>query len=121
MPVAVMPTIAPVQEPPNRPPSLRRRPAPVTAEYGRSEEPRPGVFTTEFRRAMPAWAMPLLTFQPFSVWLGARIGLTLLAILAGLMLPGIEPKGTANWYGSPGGPPLTGFVDRVAGVSRGEG
>ncbi|HEX9990063.1 MAG TPA: mannosyltransferase family protein [Chloroflexia bacterium] len=118
MPVAVMPTVASIQEPPNRPPSLRRRPAPVTAEYEKrsEEEARPGIFTTEFRRAMPAWAMPLLTFQPFSVWLGARIGLTLLAILAGLMLPGIEPKGTANWYGSPGGPVLTGFVDRVAGV-----
>ena len=32
------------------------------------------------------------------------------------MLPGIEPRGTANWYGSPGGPFLTGLVDRLGGV-----
>ena len=50
------------------------------------------------------------------MWIGARIGLTVLAFLAGLMLPGLDPKGTANWYGSPGGPLLNGVVDRIAGV-----
>ncbi|HVF98483.1 MAG TPA: mannosyltransferase family protein [Chloroflexia bacterium] len=109
---------APVQAP-DKPPPWRRRAAagdrsPLTRPVEVGE--RPGLLTTELRRAMPAWALPLLTFQPFSVWLGARIGLTLLAILAGLMLPGLPPKGTANWYDSPGGPPLTGLVDRLAGV-----
>jgi|GEM_PF-127708 len=103
-------------EAPSKPPSLRKR-DPHSGSYSRSAEvsPRPGVFTTELRRALP-WAVPLLTSQPLSVWLGARIGLTLLAFLAGVMLPGLPPKGTANWYDSPGGPVLNGFVDRIAGV-----
>ncbi|MDQ6694490.1 MAG: hypothetical protein M3014_08735 [Chloroflexota bacterium] len=103
--------------PPSNPPSLRRRveqPSSVTRQVEALE--RPGLFTTELRRALPPWALPLLTFQPVSVWLGARIGLSLLALLAGLMLPSIAAKGTANWYGSPAGPLLTPFIDRVAGV-----
>lgn len=104
-------------EPPSKPPPLRRR-DPHAGTSGKQTElnPRPGLFTGELRRALPQWTLPLVTFQPVSVWLGARIGLTLLAFLAGLMLPGLPPKGTANWYGSPGGPELTGFVDRIAGV-----
>ena len=107
-------TGAATEQAPTGPPPLRGvRPA----EAGTARVPQPpGLFTREFRRALPPWALPFLTFQPFSVWLGARIGLTALALLAGLMLPGLPPAGTANWYGSPGGPPLNGFVDRVAGV-----
>ncbi len=101
---------------PSAPPPLRgTRPAEVVGTQVVVPQP-PGLFTREFRRALPPWALPFLTFQPFSVWLGARIGLTVLALLAGLMLPGLPPKGTANWYDSPGGPPLNAFVDRVAGV-----
>jgi hypothetical protein len=77
---------------------------------------RTGVLTGELRRALPPWALPLLSSQPVSVWIGARIGMTILAFLAGVLLPGMVPKGTANWYGSPGGPPLTGVIDRLAGV-----
>ncbi len=106
-------------EAPNKPPPLRKRKTadpriPVTRQMETVE--RPGLLTTELRRALPPWALPLLTFQPFSVWLGARIGLTLLALLAGIMLPSLAPKGTANWYDAPGGPPLTDVVDRFAGV-----
>ena len=112
--------VAAPPEAPDKPPPWRWRRAPAgeATPVTRPVEvvDRPGLLTTELRRAMPAWALPLLSFQPFSVWLGARIGLTLLALLAGVMLPGIEPKGTANWYGNPGGPPLTGLVDRLAGV-----
>src|SRR5215210_4528689 len=116
MQVSEWATAAPAPEAPNRPPSLRKR-DPNSGPHAKYADvnTRPGVFTTELRRALP-WALPLLTSQPLSVWLGARIGLTLLAFLAGLMLPGLAPKGTANWYGSPGGPELTGFVDRIAGV-----
>lgn len=124
MPAAVWPPPVPLTEAPSRPPLIRKarvEEAPSDDATHSESRPvvlvqRPGVFTTELRRALPAWALPLLTSQPLSVWLGARVGLTLLAFLAGLMLPGLEPKGTANWYGSPGGPPLTGFVDRIGGV-----
>ncbi len=103
---------------PTRPPPLRKSPAGTKDSTTRQIEvvERPGLLTSELRRALPPWALPLLTFQPFSVWLGARIGLTLLALLAGVMLPGLAPKGTAMWYGSPGGPDLTAVVDRFAGV-----
>lgn len=113
---------AAAQQAPTKPPPVAR---PATKERGagaatvtRQVEavPRAGVLTSELRRALPPWALPLLDSQPVTVWIGARIGLTVLAFLAGLMLPGLDPKGTANWYGSPGGPPLTGFVDRIGGV-----
>ncbi len=120
MPVAVWPPPAPEQAP-SKPPPLRPQPGGgiKIADVTRKVEviqPAPGLFTSELRRALPPWALPLLTFQPVSVWLGARIALTLLALLAGLMLPSIAPRGTANWYGTPGGPELTPFVDRIAGV-----
>ncbi|HUP27434.1 MAG TPA: mannosyltransferase family protein [Chloroflexia bacterium] len=110
-------TQAVAPEAPSKPPPLRSK-DPHAGTSGKQTElsSRPGLFTGELRRALPQWTLPLVTFQPVSVWLGARIGLTLLAFLAGLMLPGLPPKGTANWYGSPGGPSLTGFVDRIGGV-----
>src|SRR5437763_13084520 len=110
---------------PDNPPSLvgkvsSSQPAPPSQEDTATRQPwlvqRTGVLTGELRRALPPWALPLLSSQPVSVWLGARVGLTLLALLAGVMLPGMVPKGTADWYGNPGGPLLSGFVDRVAGV-----
>src|SRR5687767_5517009 len=106
-------------EEPVKPPPLRRRPTDAPTDPHRKQpeaSPRPGLFTGELRRALPPWAYPFLTFQPFSVWLGARIGLTLLAILATLMIPSIAAQGTANWYGSPGGPTLNPLVDSLAGV-----
>jgi hypothetical protein len=104
---------------PTRPPSLRRPGSqPVQSWTDGTSVPsvRPGVFTQELRRALPTWALPLLTSQPISVWIGARIGMTLLAMLATMMIPAIAANGTANWYGSPGGPTLTPLVDSVAGV-----
>ena len=110
---------------PTRPPPLRgkvKETHPGTPpNNGDNASPRPGLFTAELRRALPPWALPLLTFQPFSVWLGSRLALGLVAVLAGIMLPSVtdlgrQPAGTANWYGSPGGPLLNGFVDRLAGV-----
>ena len=106
-------------EEPLKPPPLRRRAreAPTDPAHKQLEvSPRPGLFTGELRRALPAWAYPLLTFQPFSVWLGARIGLTLLAIAATLMIPSIPARGTAGWYDTPGGPALNPLVDSLAGV-----
>lgn len=113
------PDVSTAEESPDKPPPLgraRTSDKPDMATRQVVPTPSPGLFTTEFRRALPSWALPLLTFQPFSVWLGARLALTLLGILAFVMIPGIQPAGTANWYGSPGGPPLTTLVDRLAGV-----
>lgn len=109
---------------PTKPPPLRgkvKESHAGTPNKGTDASPRPGLFTAELRRALPPWALPLLTFQPFSVWLGARIALGLLAILSGLMIPsfmdlGRQPDATANWYGSPTGPVLNPLVDRLAGV-----
>jgi hypothetical protein len=117
MPVATWPP--PTLQAPSKPPSLRvkeTRPEPALHTGQIEGVPRPGILTGELRRALPPWALPLLDSQPVTVWLGARIGVTLLALLAGLMLPSIDPRGTANWYGSPGGPTLTPFVDHIAGV-----
>lgn len=127
MPVAVWPPpTSAVQEAPTRPPPLRRRarpaqpspttPATTTTTPRQTQSAPHGILTTELRRALPTWALPLLTAQPLSVWIGARIGMTLLALLAVMMIPGIEPHGTANWYGSPGGPVLNPVVNSVAGV-----
>ncbi len=104
---------------PNKPPPIRGKSKESHSSANRSAadvSPRPGLFTAELRRALPPWALPLLTFQPFSVWLGSRLALGLLAIVAGIMIPSIPAVGTANWYGSPGGPPLSMLVDRLAGV-----
>lgn len=122
MPAAVWPppeAAAPAQpSAPTSPPPLRGRPAPAPDPATRQTEPqvRPGLFTAELRRALPPWAYPLLTSQPVAVWLGARIGLSLLALLAVMMIPAIAPAGTANWYDTPGGPQLTPLVDAVGGV-----
>lgn len=119
MPVPAWPPPVAQPEAPAKPPPLRHRGKDArTASITRPTETiqRPGLFTGELRRALPPWALPLLTFQPFSVWLGARIGLTLLAVLAGLMIPSIAPQGTANWYGSAGGPLLTEWAERLGGV-----
>ena len=123
MPIPAWPAAEtlPANEAPEKPPSLRRRPdEPVIPNTNDQRQPwlvqRTGVLTGELRRALPPWALPLLSSQPVSVWIGARIALTVLAFLAGVMIPGVLPKGTANWYGSPGGPFLTGFVDRIGGV-----
>ena len=104
---------------PTKPPPLRgkvKESHAGTPNKNAEVSPRPGLFTAELRRALPPWALPLLTFQPFSVWLGSRLALGLLAVLAGVMIPSIAAKGTANWYGLPGGPPLNMLVDRLAGV-----
>lgn len=115
MPAAVWPPPSPAPgEAPTRPPSLRRERATEPSQPDTS--PRPGVFTQELRRALPPWALPLLTSQPLSVWLGARIGMTLLALLATMMVPAIAANGTANWYGTPGGPTLVPMVDAIGGV-----
>lgn len=120
VPIPTWPATQPIEEVPSKPPPLRRREVQSARINPEQREAwlrqRTGVLTGELRRALPPWALPLLSSQPVSVWLGARIGLTILAFLAGVMLPGMVPRGTANWYGSPGGPELTGFVDRVAGV-----
>ena len=119
MPAVVWPPPEAIYDVPTRPPSLRKREQadqitsganrlPVTASHG--------VLTSELRRALPAWALPLLTAQPVSVWFAARIGITLLALLATMMIPAIAPQGTANWYGSPGGPTLNPLVDSIGGV-----
>ncbi|HKP51922.1 MAG TPA: mannosyltransferase family protein [Chloroflexia bacterium] len=109
---------------PTKPPPIRGKVKESHAgasSKGADASPRPGLFTAELRRALPPWALPLLTFQPFSVWLGSRLALGLVAVLAGIMLPSVtdlgrQPAGTANWYGSPGGPLLNGLADRLAGV-----
>jgi len=122
MPIVTWPPPRPiVTEGPDRPPPLRRvreepRPTSDSATHEPGSIERTGVLTGELRRALPPWALPLLTSQPISVWLGARIALTLLALVAGVMLPGMVPKGTANWYGSPSGPFLTTIADRLGGV-----
>ncbi len=122
MPIPAWPATPVVDQAPDKPPPLRGN-RNTTARPGVDSpirQPwmvqRTGVLTGELRRALPPWALPLLSSQPVSVWLGARIGLTVLAFLAGVMLPGMAPKGTANWYGTPGGPFLTTMVDRMAGV-----
>src|SRR5439155_4564624 len=122
MPIPAWPATPIVDHAPDKPPPLRRKDEgvsrPGTTSLSRQPSPaqRTGVLTGELRRALPPWALPLLSSQPVSVWLGARIGLTLLALLAGVMLPGMVPKGTANWYGNPGGPYLNPLVDRLGGV-----
>ncbi len=117
MPAVAWPPPAPhVHEAPTRPPSLRRKEEGVQSAQGTAPHVRPGVFTQELRRALPAWALPLLTSQPISVWIAARAGMILLALLATMMIPAIAPHGTANWYGTPGGPQLNPLVDSVAGV-----
>lgn len=118
MPAVAWPPPAPqTQEAPTTLPSLRKGKA-ATAYTGQATAPhvRPGVLTQELRRALPAWALPLLTSQPLSVWIGARMGMTVLAFLATMMIPSIAPQGTANWYGSPGGPPLNPLINSIAGV-----
>jgi hypothetical protein len=114
--VAWPPPVPQVHEPPTRPPSLRRNREATQPHQTTAPHARPGLLTQELRRALPAWALPLLTFQPLSVWLGSRLGMTLLALLATMMIPAIAPRGTANWYGAPGGPPLNPVVDSIAGV-----
>ena len=117
MPAVTWPSPAPpAPEAPTKPPSLRRGDSSFPTVQGTAPIVRPGVLTSELRRALPAWALPLLTSQPLSVWLGARVGMTLLALLATMMIPAMASKGTANWYGSPGGPPLTPLVNSIAGV-----
>ena len=125
-PPAVQPT---TNGAPTRPPSLRRPAGSDGSQTTQANQPifsetnatnlagvRPGVFTQELRRALPTWALPLLTSQPISVWIAARIGMTLLALLATMMIPAIAANGTANWYGSPGGPPLAPLANSFAGV-----
>jgi hypothetical protein len=116
--VAWPPPAQAVHEVPTKPPSLRKRDdAPDQVTEGRLPATAShGVLTTELRRALPPWAMPLLTAQPISVWIGARIGISVLALLATMMIPAIAAQGTANWYGSPGGPSLAPIVDSVGGV-----
>ncbi len=116
VPITVWPPTPAREEPPSKPPPLRQQARDTDATQQVENIQRTGLFTGELRRALPPWALPLLTFQPASVWLGARIGLSLLALLAGVMLPSIAAKGTANWYGSPAGPYLTPSIDRIAGV-----
>lgn len=121
MPIPAWPPPQPiVNQAPDKPPPLRgerdRRPHVESTVRQPWLVQRTGVLTSELRRALPPWALPLLSSQPLTVWIGARIGMILLALLAGIMLPGMVPKGTANWYGSPGGPFLTGIVDRLGGV-----
>lgn len=114
---------------PTRPPSLRGSVRQNASQTTQANQPtqtgpnannlagvRPGVFTQELRRALPTWALPLLTSQPISVWIAARIGMTLLAFLATMMIPAIAANGTANWYNSPGGPSLVPLANSVAGV-----
>src|SRR5947209_4264995 len=108
-----------VYDVPTRPPSLRKRELPEAVTASGSTLPvtaSHGVLTTELRRALPAWALPLLTAQPVSVWIAARIGMTMLALVATMMIPAIAAQGTANWYGSPGGPSLTPLVNGIGGV-----
>src|SRR5689334_19779416 len=47
--------------------------------------------------------------EPFAVWLGTRLGLTLLAVLAGMFLPSLPPGGTAPYKLAP----LPGVWDRL--------
>src|SRR5207248_5422998 len=120
VPIPEWSKLEPVNEAPQKPPPLRRtRQERYSAPESATRQPwlaqRTGLLTSELRRALPPWALPLLDSQPVSVWIGARIAITVLALVAGLMLPGLDPKGTANWYGSPGGPLLTGIVDRLGG------
>lgn len=122
MPIPAWPATPMIEEPPHKPPPLIQRDKSRTftvdtpTAQRTSMMQRTGVLTGELRRALPPWALPLLSSQPVTVWLGARIGLTVLAFLAGILLPSIAPKGTANWYSSPGGPYLNPLVDRLGGV-----
>ncbi|MEO8287304.1 MAG: mannosyltransferase family protein [Chloroflexota bacterium] len=117
MPAVVWPPPEPIHHVPVNPPSLRKRPAPSSTGGGGTIVTGPhGVLTTELRRALPPWALPLLTAQPFSVWIAARIGITLLALLATMMIPAIAAQGTANWYDAPGGPVLNPLVNSIGGV-----
>jgi hypothetical protein len=50
--------------------------------------------------------------EPLAVWLALRVGLTLLAILAGLFIPSRTPGGTAPYPA----PALPAFWDRLVGV-----
>jgi hypothetical protein len=108
-----------VHDVPTKPPSLRNRDTAAAPPSGSNRLPMSaphGVLTSELRRALPTWALPLLTAQPVSVWIAARIGITLLALLATMMIPAIAPQGTANWYNAPGGPVLNPLVDSIGGV-----
>jgi len=54
----------------------------------------------------------------FSIWLATRVGVSLLALLAGLYIPGRAPAGTAPYVN----PPMPAFWDRLFGVwSRWDG
>src|SRR5262249_53347627 len=94
MPIPAWPSATAVDEAPSRPPPLRRtgkeRYAPPPGPGTTPRQPwlvqRTGVLTSELRRALPPWALPLLDSQPVSVWLGARVAITVLAFVAGLML-----------------------------------
>ncbi|MDQ3927726.1 MAG: hypothetical protein M3328_01120, partial [Chloroflexota bacterium] len=57
------PVHAPDKPPPWRRRAIAREKSPLTRPVEVAE--RPGLLTTELRRAMPSWALPLLTFQPF--------------------------------------------------------
>src|SRR4051812_15324504 len=122
MPIPAWPATPIIDEAPDKPPPLRNkhkestRPIVDTSVHHTGLAQRTVLLTGELRRALPPWALPLLSSQPVSVWLGARIGLTVLAFLAGVMLPSIAPAGTANWYGNPGGPYLNPLVDHLGGV-----
>src|SRR3954462_1634598 len=56
--------------------------------------------------------------EPLAIWLGLRVGLSLLALLAGLYIPSRLPGGTAPYHP----PPLPALWDRLLGVwSRWDG
>ncbi len=56
--------------------------------------------------------------EPLAVWLGLRLGLSLLALWAGLFIPSRVPSGTAPYQP----PPMPAFWDRLLGVwSRWDG
>src|SRR5881275_1976035 len=73
MPVPTWPPPPPISEAPQKPPSLRRRSKETTTATDLAgTQPwlvqRTGVLTSELRRALPPWALPLLSSQPVSVW-----------------------------------------------------
>src|SRR5215218_6758670 len=57
-------------------------------------------------------------WEPLAIWLGLRVGLSLLALLAGLYIPSRLPGGTAPYHP----PPLPALWARLLGVwSRWDG